>query len=171
MATGNASMIVTGALTMAQLLDRAPDKVQRKVARRAAAKGGRVVSKRAKQNLGTVSQSVKAGAPRTGQMRKATGVKVKSYRRTATVAAIIGPRSGFRVIKKIVRSKKSGRRAARYHDPAKTGHLAEKGHGGPSPAPEHPTLGPAVKSSRSQALSVVAREMRAGLQREVRAGR
>ena len=68
-------------------------------------------------------KEVKARVPvDTGLTRKSIGRRVKTYRKSGTVVALVGPRTGFA-------DPNTG------HDPVKTAHLAEFGteHSAPSP--------------------------------------
>lgn len=49
-----------------------------------------------------------------------------------------------------------------YPDAAHT-HLVEHGHGGPKPAPAHPFLEPAVKSTEDEVLDAIMEELMRGL--------
>ncbi len=130
-------------------------KAQRRVMRRALVRGVRPVLSSARA-LAPVDPA-QAGSP--GLYRRSLGVRYAEY--GAGVFAFVGPRHGFRAL---VRRRLDGRPV--YQDPAKIGHLVERGHGGPAPAPPHEHLRPAWDRSRGQAESAVAAGLAAGVLRE-----
>lgn len=91
-------------------LDGLAAKVRRKILRDAISEGSKIITKAAK-----------AGAPvQTRLLRNSLGRKIKTYRNSGIVVAIIGPRVGFR--KEVLRGK---RRV--LSNPTKYAHLVELG--------------------------------------------
>lgn len=102
-----------------------------------------------------------------GLYRKSIGRKVSTE--GGGVVVRIGARTGFKaVIRTRVRGKLAGQPV--YQDPANIGHLVELGHAGPSPAPPHPHLRPAWDQGQAQAKEIIAREIVAGIERELAKG-
>lgn len=83
-------------------------KVRKKLVRKAASEGGKVILKAAKSNLTT---------RRTGQLRRSLGRKVKVYRGSGKAVAIVGARKGF----------KSTDEQGKPVDPVNYAHLVEFG--------------------------------------------
>lgn len=123
----------------------------------------RTVAKAASKAMTPVSKTAKRLAPRgaTGLLRKSIGKKSKWY--SGTLVVIIGPRKGF---KRLITSK-SGK--ARSVNPAKYAHLVELGHsivaGGEvvGHVPARPFLRPALFQNKAKVISILRRELRAGL--------
>jgi HK97 gp10 family phage protein len=114
-----------------------------------------------------------------GWLKKSLGMRIKSYRHSGTVVAMVGPRSGpskkkkkgprrsrrlkflrsvFRLAVRLFAAK-----AAKVKKPTHYAHLVEFGHGGPSPAPAHPFLRPAWDAHHNNAAATIAAEIEAGI--------
>lgn len=128
--------------------------VRNQILRKALDKATQPMLKRAKQL-----------APRgpTGLLRKSLGRKIKTYRRSGVVVAILGPRKGFR---KVVNGKPV--------DPVRYAHLVELGRGAVAvkkarilssgtkvfgrrvrPAPAKPFLKPAFQQGKKAAEAII----------------
>lgn len=83
-----ASMNLIGMKALDRLLAELPDKVSRKVQRKAVMAGSTIVRKAYRRNLKTLVGKV------TGTLRRSPGRRIRSYKRTNTVVAIVGPFSG-----------------------------------------------------------------------------
>jgi HK97 gp10 family phage protein len=141
-------------------------RVYKNVMRQAVRAGGMVIVKAAKAKAPTES----------GQTKKSFGLKIKTYISHLAVVAIIGARTGFRIV--------IGKKP---HDPSKIAHLIEEGHrivvGGKAArigkaskktetgrvvgqVPPHPFLRPAVEANKSQVISAMRSKVQAGLLKE-----
>jgi HK97 gp10 family phage protein len=114
-------------------LSKAAKKIQRDGSRKAANAGGKVVLKAMKG----------AVRVRTGLLKKALGRKVKSFGDSGVSVAIIGPRTGFKVVKQKdgstakvqtkfsrldgTRVNKKGETVNKYSNPTQYAHLVDKG--------------------------------------------
>ena len=100
------------------------------------------------------SAKARAAIGPTRQLRRSLGRRVKTYRLSGAVVAVIGPRRGYRVL-----VERAGRQVP--HDPAKIAHLVEYGHvvvrGGKvvGHTPPHPFMAPAMEENRTQAVSLI----------------
>lgn len=143
--------------------DQLPPRLQKKYARRGVTKAGRRIAKAAKQHVPV----------RSGALKKSLSVKAKTYRKTGTVVAIIGPRLDFQTTY-----------GGKLHIPGKIAHLVEFGHGGPKKgkswfgkrrqrkldklgqgggAQPHPFLRPAMDETRNLCTTIIAFELELGL--------
>ncbi len=88
---------------------------------------GKILRPAVKHAAKIVLKAVKAKVPtRTRNLKKSLAVKVKTYRRTGTVVAIIGPRKGRKTqIGTYSRGPNKGKPI--YEDPANIAHLVEFG--------------------------------------------
>lgn len=67
----------------------------------------------------------KSKAPRqSGLLRKSMGIKVRVYRSTGNVVAMVGPRKGFK--REVVVRDRRGRKQTVMRDPIRYAHLVEK---------------------------------------------
>jgi len=137
-------MVIYGDKELARKLRAMPLKVQKSVLRSAMSKAATPVLQRARQ----------LSPNRSGLLKKSLGKKIKSYK-SGTVVVAIGPRM-----------KTIGFVAGKKHVPGRIAHLVEQGHEGPRPAPPHPFLGPAFRSTKSQALDVAQSALAAGVVKE-----
>jgi len=139
-------------------LDKLSKAVRNRILKKALAAGAKPVWMAARQGLQTQTGR--------GILRRSLGAVTKAYRKSGTVVAVIGPRTGF---KTQIGPKK-------YEDPARIGHLVELGHvimphrkvlagkaerkalrarGGLGRVPAHPFLAPAFDASRAAAMSII----------------
>ena len=146
---------VTGLEGLLKTLDGLKQGTVNGILRPAIRGGSAIIAKAAKENI-------RPRADRTGQMRRSIGAVVRTGRRGGSVYGVIGPRHGFR-IPVGVRKRGKNKGDVVYHDPAKVGHLVEKGHGGKSPAPPHPFMRPAIDATRGAVVSEMREKIRAGL--------
>ncbi len=113
----------------------------------------------------------------TGATRASMAVKTKVYRKAGVVFTIVGPEVGHQVLIGTKRATLrqafwSGKTTANvWHDPVKTSHLVELGHGGPHPAPPHPFIGRALDAQRASIAARYENEMRTEIERLVKIGR
>src|SRR5262249_13600056 len=127
-------------------------KVRKKVLRKAINEASKIVLKAAKANVPRAS----------GLLKKSLGRKVKVYRASGTVVAIIGPRTGF---KQDVH--RDGRKVAVLANPTKYAHLVERGT---RHSPARPFMRPAFESTKPEVQSAMSSIIKAGLD-EAAAGR
>ena len=128
------------------------DRVQRKVARQAVNAGATPISKAAQ-----------AGAPEeSGALKLALkgGKRLKTYKESGTVVAIIGPRTN-------VKTEVDGRPRvpAHYARLAEDGHIAANGEY----VPGHPFLRPAFDQNESASLGIITDKLAAGVVKEAKA--
>lgn len=99
----------------------------------------------------------------SGLLRKSMTHKVKVKGDVAF--AMAGPRRGM---KRQVGTRQRGKAAGKpiFQDPAKYGHLVERGHGGRSPAPPHPFVRAAWEAGSKEASATVARVLTEGIAAE-----
>lgn len=77
-----------GMQTLLKNLEQFPRTIQRRIIRKAVSAGST-----------PVLQAIKANTPRdSGQLKRSIGRKIKTYRNSGIVIAILGPRSGFRTV-------------------------------------------------------------------------
>jgi hypothetical protein len=154
-----------GAEAATQVLASIPDKMQRKVMKKA-------MSRATKGTVAAIRGHVKQ---RSGLLRKALGRKIKSYPKTMTIVAVIGARNGFGGM---VQGDGWGRKEV-YEDPAKIAHLVEFGtaphaeidrdgrviqHPGAKP---NPHMRPGYEETKSSTEEIFAAECEAGLAAEL----
>jgi len=117
-------------------LNTLPQEVHRKIMTPATRTGAKIIEEAA-----TLMAPV-----RTGALQAAMDTRMRYYRKSGHVLAIIGPRSDF-IIE--ILSPLAGRMGlpGKRHRPSKIAHLVERGHAGPHPAPAHPFMRPAADAS------------------------
>ena len=152
--------LVVGDKELLRAMRRLPSKVRSNVENKAL----RRVSK-------PMIAAVRAAAPvRSGQLRKSIGRVIRTYRRSGTKVAVIGPRHGF-----------SKEWKGRTIDPAKYGHLPETGaqahliynafgrgtirHPG---FPARPYIEPVISAIESHYPALVGAELWAGIRKHLR---
>lgn len=155
-------------------------KAAKKILKDAVNEGSKLILKAAKANVPT--------GP-TGLLKKSLGRKVKVYRNTGKVVAIIGPRSGFKQTKQ---GKQLTALGKKFKDaganPVHYAHLVEFGRHAVSPqdakvlaiafpdavafrpsaeaVPPHPFMRPALDSTQSAVRGVIEQKIREGIERE-----
>lgn len=82
----------------------------------------------------------------TGLLKRSLGRKVKTFRNTGAVVAIVGPRVGFKM--EVTRGKRTV-----LSNPTKYAHLVELGT---ARSAAFPFLGPAFESSKAEARALIA---------------
>lgn len=127
----------------------APSKVERYVAAAAVRAAAKPVINRARSLLPTKRDGS------TGQLRKSIGVRVKRYK--GAVWAGVGPRPGFKAVKRTTRDGKPV-----YHNPTQIAHLVERGT---SRARARPFLRPAIDGTRNEQFSSFARKAEESFER------
>lgn len=135
--------------------------VRNRVLRPAVSAGGQKVLTAMRRKCPVDKGTRKDGKPMR-LLKRSLGKKIKTYPGGGTVIAIVGPMKGFRT--QVGVRKRTG--TPFYQDPANIGHLVEKGHGGPHPAPPHPFARPALEESKSAVLAVMAQKIGAGIEKE-----
>lgn len=138
-------MTVVGDVALLRKFEALPVKLQKKHGWNAMLKAGRRVVRAAKKRV----------PKNTGQLKKSLGMKRKLYRRSGTIVAIVGPRTGFRAVVN-----------GKPHDPAKIAHLVELGHAGPHAASAKPFLRPAMDETAQSNVVLIASELTKGLAEE-----
>lgn len=163
-------LAVKGDKKLAKALHKLPNGVYNRVVRGANGKLMRPVLRTAKQLVPV----------RYGLVKKALGIKTKTYPRKGVIFTAVGVRSGFHQPVGSQVKKKAGRgEGGRFQSkgvkvtnkvisPSKYAHLAELGHGGPHPAPAHPYIRPAWDGQRTAMLPKYALLLREGLAREAK---
>lgn len=150
MASKNA-MTVIGQKELERTFRTLGDRVQRKVSRSAVTAASTPIVKAATQNA----------AEDTGTLKLAMkgGRKVKTYSKTGTTIAVIGPR-------RQVKSEHKGKvkRPANYAHLVEGGHIAEDG----SHVPAQPFLRPAYDQNEDRAQGIMADKFAAGVVKEAR---
>lgn len=101
-----------GEKQLRRALQALPEKLQRKVARKALSKGGRLIAKEARKLVRPVSRTI----------AKSIAVKTKVYA-SGTGLAIVGPRE----MTGAARALRVAEVGDRFHNPSKTAHLVEGG--------------------------------------------
>jgi HK97 gp10 family phage protein len=140
-------MELHGAKDLQDLLNGLGDRVLRKVARQSVSAGAT-----------PIAQSAKANAPeQSGLLRKSIKKKVKTYKDTQTVVAIVGPDSSVR-----------GEYKGEKRVPAKYAHLVEDGHidANGNHVPAHPFMRPAADANESRSAQIIEQKMADGIERE-----
>ena len=141
--------------------------VRTRILRRAVSKAARLILKDAKARVAT----------RTGLLKKSLGIKVKTYRQSGVVVAIIGPRTGFK------RHVTLPDGTIEVENPTVIAHLVEKGRQAVfiktakilsngtiffgtkvAAVPARPFLRPAFDANKSAAENIIREEVRQGLQ-------
>jgi HK97 gp10 family phage protein len=107
----------------------------------------------------------------TATLKKSFSVKLKAYRQSGVMVAVVGPRTGM---KKQVGTRIRGahKGEAVYRNPAKIAHLVEKGHArgkGKAAAPPHAFLKPALDETTGQVRDAVIEAIQAGIEQVRRA--
>jgi HK97 gp10 family phage protein len=144
-------MTLLGAKELERTFRTLGDRVQRRVTRSAVTAASTPIVKAAQQNAtedtGTLKLALKGGR------------KVKTYTRSGTVVAIIGPR-------REVKSEHKGKvkRPANYAHLVEHGHIAEDG----THVPANPFLRPAFDQTQGQALGVMKDKLAAGVVKEAK---
>lgn len=134
-------------------------KLQRKLARLAAAAQRRIVRPAVRKALSPINKAAKRNCPtETKLLRKSIGSKVKVYRYSGVVWGGVGPRTGFK------RQVTVGGRSE-WRNPTKYAHLVEYGT---RHSPAQPFLRPALDVERPRALGILASEVKARLEKEAR---
>jgi HK97 gp10 family phage protein len=146
-------------------------KAANKIVKKAMGEAGKIILKEAK-----------GGIPReSGLLKKSMGRKVKVYRGSGAVVAIVGPRTGFVQIVDV--KGLGGIRHSVLRDPTKYAHLVEggtkphslqkRGGGGQRRGPQthpgarpHPFLGRAIKYNEGRIVDAVSETITAGLDAE-----
>lgn len=143
----------------------------------------KLIRKAMSKSTQPLAKAAKSRAPkRFGLLQKSLGRKMKTYSKSGTVVAIVGPRSGFQ--RPVPGRGKNGKR--RVANPLYYAHLVEKGtrphslgkgsrlrgkkarqsgamHPGARP---RPFLGPAWRAGRAKVESTFRNELWAGIQQE-----
>lgn len=102
-----------------QLRDELPRRMQSKILKKAIGDGSKVILKAARQ---------KVPKGETGLLKKSLGRRIKVYRLSGKVIAMVGPRTGFKKTKAgRVRTKLGEEFSSAQVDPSKYAHLVEKG--------------------------------------------
>lgn len=145
--SASGQMQLIGDKALERVLRSLPEKVQRKVTRRAVTKAATPIVKAARTK-----------APRdSGALAKAINKKIKTYTGTQTVVAIIGPDT-----KTQVQYKGKTRRPAYYAHLAHDGHITATGEH----VPGNPFLRNAAEEQKPAALQTLKTEMGAGIIKE-----
>jgi HK97 gp10 family phage protein len=138
-----------GGKDLERRLKKLGEKVYRKVTKQAVGAAATPVVKAAKANVETDS----------GLLKKSLGKKVVTFKKTQTVAAIVGAR---RSVEGNVRGKV--RKPSRYAHLVEKGHIDE--HGNHIPA--EPFLRPALEQSGAKAMDLMQNKLAAGLEKEAK---
>jgi HK97 gp10 family phage protein len=144
-----AGMTLLGAKELERTFRTLGERVQRKVTRQAVNAAATPVVKAAK-----------AKAPQeSGTLKKSLGKKVRTYKQTGTVTAIVGPRTDV-----------EGEHDGKVRKPKFYAHLVEGGHIDESGnhVPAKPFLRPAFDETQGQALGVMADKLAAGVVKEAK---
>lgn len=138
-----------------------PQKMRKKVLRKAVGKAASIISKEIKRSTPVRDRKrVSANITPVKLLRKSIAQKLKAY--PQFLIAVIGPRKGFRrQIGVRVRGKSAGQ--AIYEDPANIAHLVELGHGGPHRAPAHSFAEAGFNRAKGRARDVMAAVITQGL--------
>lgn len=127
------------------------DKVHRKVTRQAVNAAATPVVKAAKANADESKDS--------GLLKKSLGKKVATFKKTQTVAAIVGARKNV-----------SGEVDGEIRRPARYAHLVEKGHidENGNHVGARPFLRPALDETGEKAMDVMGAKLAEGVEREAK---
>ena len=131
---------------------------QRELLRPGMVKSSRIVRMAAKQKLKS-QPKMRSGVMRTGFMADALTFKVKKKRSDVDLFAMVYVQRQIGV--------DSPYRKREFHFPGNVAHLVEFGHGGPSPAPAHPFLRPALVENSARILAAMSAESRKKLPKVV----
>lgn len=139
-------MILTGAKELHALLGDLPEKVQRKVMRKAMSAAATPIVKAARAKA----------AKRYGLLKKSLSKKVKAYK-SGTTVAVIGPRSDLKAVIK-----------GKLYRPSKIAHLIERGkiNRNGTVTPPSPFLRPAYEQKEVESLDVLGKTLGEGIERE-----
>ena len=145
------SMELIGDKQLEKLFRTLGDRVQRKVTRQAVNAAATPGVKAAKAKVPSES----------GTLKKSLGKKVKTYKNTGTVAAIIGPRTDV-----------EGEFNGEVRKPKFYAHLVENGHvdENGNHVPAQSFLRPAMDETQDQALDVMKDKLAAGVVKEAMKG-
>lgn len=140
-----------GAKELDRKLRKLGEKVHRRVTRQAVGAAATPVVKAAKANADESKES--------GLLKKALGKKAVTYKKTQTVAAVVGAR------KNVV-----GEVDGKTRKPSRYAHLVEKGyideHG--NYVPGQPFLRPALDQTGEQAMGVMQNKLASGIEKEAK---
>ena len=143
------SLHLQGAKELDRKLRKLGDKVHRRVSRQAVNAAATPVVRAARSKAPSES----------GTLRKSLGKKVATFKKTATVAAIVGARKSV-----------TGTHKGKSRKPSRYAHLVEKGHideqGNHVGA--KPFLRPALDDTQGQAMDAMAKKLAEGVEREAR---
>jgi HK97 gp10 family phage protein len=144
-----ARMELLGARELERTFKTLGDRVQRKVLRKAVNAAGTPVVKAARSKAPSESNTLK----------KSMGKKIKTYKATGTVAAIIGPRTDVQ-----------GEHNGQVRIPKFYAHLVEGGHidANGNHVPGQPFLRPAFDETQGQALGVMKEKLADGVAKEAK---
>jgi HK97 gp10 family phage protein len=140
-------MELHGAKDLQDLLSGLGDRVLRKVARQAVSAGAT-----------PIQGSAKANAPEeSGLLKKSIKKRVRTYKDSQTVVAIVGPDSSVK-----------GEYKGKKRWPAKYAHLVEDGHidSKGNHVPGHPFIRPAADANASRSVQIIEQKMASGIERE-----
>ncbi len=142
-------------------LRRMSERVEKRAVKRAVRAAAKPIVATIKSNL------LQQGSQRSGVTRESIGAVIRSYKGSAITVAVMGPRRGFETTYR-----------GRAHDPAKIGHLIERGHkatgwyremGGARVAAK-PFIRPAIDQHRQSTQVIVAAAIRVEIQAASRGG-
>ena len=157
-----ATAVILGERELMKAIDQLTGSAQRRIARPAIRAAASIVNKAAKSNLPrrgwatTTSKGRTFTYARTGALRRSIGVKMKTYRNSGAVVAIVGPRSKPSFKAQIpLRS--------RVADPLRYAHLLERGT---KFSKARPFLRPALDNNRVRIRQTLIAKMREGLRKE-----
>jgi len=153
MARASDMLTLVGDKKLANTMLSLPTQVFTGVMRGAIGKGLAVVKKQARKNAkpGEILSN-----EATGEMRKAIKQKTHANRTKETVSGRV-----------FVSRDKKTEIDGKHHNPGAVAHLVEFGHQGPSPAPPHPFLRPALDTTRPEAKAAVTKEAKKRLPKAV----
>ena len=144
-----AGIILLGAKDLERTFRTLGDRVQRKITRQAVNAGATPVVKAARAKA----------AKESGLLRKSLGKKIRTYKQSGTVAAIIGPRTDV-----------EGEYKGEIRKPKFYAHLVEGGHidANGNHVPAQPFLRPAFDETQGQALEVIKEKLAEGVVKEAK---
>jgi HK97 gp10 family phage protein len=157
-------MRITGLEELIRRLESLDPKMRRKTLKAAVNAGSRIL-------LAEMKAGVPSSLNDTGLLRKSLGRRIKVYRQSGIVVAIVGPRRGF---KQEIGMSSSGKYKGKpiYRNPTRYAHLVEFGTGprvqkstGRSTGRmgARPFMRPALESSRGPVFDAMREVMEAGL--------
>ena len=138
---------IRGLKELQKTLAMLPKGVATRAYRAALSAGARIIAKAAKSK-------VKKG--KTGLLKKSIGMKYIRPRGNRAPVSIIGPRRGFKGEPKVVTDRKTGQQKTITPDPARYGHLVEKGT---RHSAAQPFLRPALDQSESAVFAAMAEKV------------